>query len=172
MKNIDREKLTQLLEIIHPAPALRLAHFSDSGEEMISLLHHFSQEEGYEYQINLTQEDFFHKIAPLYKASSTTTPLHFQLTRPRYMVQGKVYDYLFVTCEISEALQESFIQKVHAIIKNAGLILIFIPKEEKQQRQKWLEYLEKYHFVASNTIDNLCPSYDILISKKMHGWGG
>ncbi len=32
--------------------------------------------------------------------------------------------------------------------------------------------LEEHYYVASNTIDDLFENYDVLISKKMHGWGG
>jgi hypothetical protein len=35
-----------------------------------------------------------------------------------------------------------------------------------------MRLLEENNYVASNTIDDLFEHYDLLISKKMHGWGG
>ncbi len=80
MKNIEKDKLEKLLEIIPDYPALRIAHFSESGEMMTEILSNFCQKREYEYQINCTK--------------------------------------------------------------------------------------------SSNTIDDLFKNYDVLISKKMHGWGG
>jgi len=36
---------------------------------------------------------------------------------------------------------------------------------------RWQQVLEENYFVATNTID-MFEEYEILISKKMHGWGG
>ena len=87
-------------------------------------------------------------------------------------MQGKLFDYLFVTASIEEHIQERFIQKAHAIIKNAGHILIFLPKGESTVRWQWIRDLETHNYVASNTIDDVCDAYDVIVSKKMHGWGG
>ena len=52
MKKIEKNKLVKLLGIIPESPALRLAHFSDSGEEMIEIISDFCKTKEYEYQIN------------------------------------------------------------------------------------------------------------------------
>ncbi len=172
MKNIERDKLKKLLEIISDSPALRIAHFSQSGEMMTEVLNDFCQKREYEYQINCTSPSFFDAMSLKYKETEGTKPINFNLQRPRYMLQGKLYDYLFVTSTIEEAMRSDFLKRAHGIIKNAGNILIFLPKDSYEERYHWITLLEEHYYVASNTIDDLFENYDLLISKKMHGWGG
>ena len=172
MKNIEKDKLEKLLEIIADAPALRIAHFSESGEIMTEILSDFCQKKGYEYQINCTNSSFFETISDKFKDINAVKPIKFTLERPRYMTQGKIYEYLFVTTDIKEEMRSDFLKKAHGIIKNAGNIIIFLPKGSYEERYDWIALLEEHYYVASNTIDDLFENYDVLISKKMHGWGG
>jgi DNA topoisomerase IA len=172
MKNIEQDKLETLLQIIAPAPALRIAHFCESGEKMVDILGNFCSEQAYEYQINCTEPSFFEALNNIYKDHEAIKPIKFTLERPRYMIQGKLYEYLFVTSTIPTEMRSDFLKKTHGIIKNAGLILIFIPKGDSQQRYNWIALLEEHYYVASSTIDDLFEHYDVIISKKMHGWGG
>jgi hypothetical protein len=171
MKNIEKKKLDQLLEIIDPAPALRLAHFSESGEEMVDYLSAFCQKNSYEYQINCTNQTFYTAISTKYTDIPDIKCINFSLSRPKYMLQGKLYDYIFVTSAIPDSEKGNFLMKTHDIIKNSGLILIFLPKDERAQRYEWISLLEEHYYVASSIIDDLFSNYDLLISKKMHGWG-
>ena len=172
MKNIEQDKLEKLLEIVPSSPAIRISHFTDSGEMMTEILSDFCQKREYEYQINCTDNSFFDHISDKYKNMANTKTTKFTLERPRYMMQGKMYEYLFVTSSINEEMRSDFIKKVHGIIKNAGNILIFLPKGSYEERYSWITLLEEHYYVASNTIDDLFENYDVLISKKMHGWGG
>jgi hypothetical protein len=172
MKPIEKNRLEQLLEIIKPAPALRIAHFTQSGEEMTEILCDFCTENGYEYQINCTDPSFYETLSAKYAETPDVKCINFKLSRPKYMIQGKLYEYLFVTSAIPEADRSAFLQKTHGIIKNAGIILIFLQKGDRKQRYDWTALLEEHYYVASSTIDDLFEHYDILISKKMHGWGG
>ena len=172
MKNIEPDKLKQLLEVISPAPALRIAHFSDGGEKMVKILEDFCSKNGYEYQINATDSFFFKTLQHNYKENPLVKPVNFLLARPRYMIQGKLYEYLFVTSSIPIEMRSDFLKKTHSIIKNAGMILIFLPKEERTQYYEWTALLEEHYYVASSIIDDLFEHYDVIISKKMHGWGG
>jgi hypothetical protein len=86
-------------------------------------------------------------------------------------LQGKFYEYLFVTCDIKDNIKASFLQKCHKAIKNAGLIVIFILKDDHEQTAIWTQLLEENYFVATSSIQ-LSKSYDVVISRKMHGWGG
>jgi hypothetical protein len=88
------------------------------------------------------------------------------------MIQGKIYEYVFVTAKIEKEIRSDFVKRVHSIIKNSGNIIIFLPKGSYEERYSWIELLEDHYYVASNTIDDLFENYDVLISKKMHGWGG
>jgi len=171
MKNIEQDKLETLLQIIAPAPALRIAHFCESGEKMVEILGDFCSQKEYEYQINCTESSFFEILEDKYKDHTYIHPLKFSLERPRYMIQGKLYEYLFVTSAIEKESRSDFLKKAHGIIKNAGLILIFIPKRDTDQRYNWIASLEEHYYVASSIIDDLFEHYDVIISKKMHGWG-
>jgi hypothetical protein len=172
MKHIEQDKLETLLQIIAPAPALRIAHFSESGEDFVEIIGDFCSKNEYEYQINCTEPSFFETLNSNYKDHPYIKPIKFSLERPRYMMQGKLYEYLFVTSTIEAEIRSDFLKKTHGIIKNAGIIVIFLPKGSHTERYDWMALLEEHYYVASSTIDDLFEHYDILISKKMHGWGG
>jgi len=171
MKEIEQEKLDQLMEIIKPAPALRIAHMCDGEEEMIGSVSRFCVENGYEYQINCMDASASAIISERYREVTEVRCIHFNLARPKYMTQGKFYEYLFVTADIPESLQGSFLKKAHGIIKNDGLILIFLPKKAHIECDVWMQLLETHYYVASSLIDDLFENYSLIISKKMHGWG-
>ncbi len=171
MKKIEEDKLIALLGIIPSSPALRIVHFSNSGEQLVKTISDFSIKNDYEYQINCTSKMYYETIHNYYKTNQHIKPIYFTLERPSYMIQGKVYDFLFVTIPLEAVQRKSFLKKTHTIIKNAGNILIFLPKGDYEERYHWLELLEETNYVASNTIDDLFENYDVLISKKMHGWG-
>ena len=172
MKAIEKERLIQLLHIIPNHPMIRIAHFVDSGEVMPEVLSGFCREKGYEYQINCTDPGFYKTLSEKYRNDACTKLANFSLKRPRYMIQGKLYDFLFVTVHIDESLREDFVKRCHPVIKNGGNILIFIPKGDHAARYEWMRLLEEHYYVATNTIADLFEAYDLLISKKMHGWGG
>ena len=172
MKPIEKEPFEQLLTIIPDHPMVRILHFADSGEDAPSTLADFTMRKRYEYQINCLDEGFFTLMQQRFADNEAVKPVKFTLSRPRYMIQGKLYDYLFVTASIPEEMRELFLQRAHPIIKNGGNILLFLPKGNHTQRFEWMRLLEENYYVASNTIDDLFEHYDLLISKKMHGWGG
>jgi hypothetical protein len=68
-------------------------------------------------------------------------------------------------------MQKQFTKTVYTHIKNGGNIIIFLPKNNLRVLDSWRQTLEENYFVASNTID-IFDEYEVLISKKMHGWGG
>jgi len=172
MKPIEKNKLKQLLTIIPDHPMVRILHFADSGETIPSLLSDLAINKSYEYQINCLDERFFTLIQQRFANTKAVKPVIFSLSRPRYMIQGKLYDYLFVTAPIPKEMRKVFLQRAHPVIKNGGNILLFLPKGDHTQRFEWMRLLEENYYVASNTIDDLFEHYDLLISKKMHGWGG
>ena len=171
MKNIEKNEIEKLLEIIKPAPLLRIGHFSDGGEILPACLDSFCREAGYEYLLNCTTESYFQTMQTEGKLSDTATIKFFSLERPNYMQHGKFYDYLFVSSQIAADTQVSFLKKAHRVIKNAGLILIFLPREERKTLDQWRRLLEERYFVATSDIV-LDENWRVIISKKMHGWGG
>ena len=172
MKKIETEKLKQLLQIVPDHPMIRIAHFTDSGEEMPEVLSDFCQAREYEYQINCTDPAFYETLSRRYRDTPHTNVSLFSLQRPRYMIQGKLYDFLFATAEVKAEIREDFVKRCHPAIKNGGHILIFIPRGNHTLRYEWMRLLDEHYYVATSTIGDLFESYDLLISKKMHGWGG
>jgi hypothetical protein len=155
MKPIEKEPFEQLLTIIPDHPMVRILHFADSGEDTPSTLADFAMRKRYEYQINCLDEEFFTLMQQRFADNEAVKPVKFTLSRPRYMIQGKLYDYLFVTASIPEEMRELFLQRAHPIIKNGGNILLFLPKGDHTQRFEWMRLLEENNYVASNTIDDL-----------------
>ena len=89
----------------------------------------------------------------------------------RYVSMAKQYDYIFVSATVPDKLQEQFAKTIHSHIKNAGNIILFLPKNDLMILDGWQQTFVDNYFVATNTID-IFENYEILISKKMHGWGG
>ena len=170
MKNLEKEKLKTLLSIIKENPSLDIAHFTDQDNLLVELLNNYCIEKDYGYQLNLLDNSLEEPMSKKYKSSSTTIR-PFQLQRKSYLMQGKQYDFVFVTANIEIDIESDFLKRLHQIIRNAGQLIVFIKKEDYTLRYRWIELLEEHNYVATNTIDNLCNDYDILITKKMHGWG-
>jgi len=172
MKNLEKDKLKILLDIIGSNPALQIAHFAQSGEIIVNMLSEYCQERDYLYQINAIDNTFYEHLSEKFKNIDTTQVKKFPLERKSYMIQGKQYDFLFVTATIDNEIRADFLKKVHHVMRNAGNIVIFISKGDLAERDNWTTLLEEKNYVATNTIDDLFENYDIIISKKMHGWGG
>jgi hypothetical protein len=172
MEKIEKTKLEQLLQIVPDHPTIRIAHFTDSGMEMTDILSSFCQQKEYEYQINCTDPSFYEKVSETYAHTRHVKVVKFTLERPKYMIQGKLYDFLFVTSAIDASMREACIERCHPVIKNAGNIIVFLPKGKREERYEWMRLLEEHNYVASSIIDDMFEHYDVLISKKMHGWGG
>jgi len=171
MKEIEQSEVEKLLTIIQPAPQIRIGHFSDRGEPLPHILSSFCHTNGYEYILNCTNEDYYKSMQQVYTAYPACTVKEFNLSRPSYMQHGKFYEYLFISCDILPEERIPFLQKAHRVIKNAGLILLFIPRSDYHTLETWRELLEEHYFVATSSID-LDTEWRVIISKKMHGWGG
>jgi len=171
MNTIEKEQLEKLLHIIQPSPLLTIAHFCDYAEVVSSVLSDFCNDREYEYLLNCTDEAFYKQALQIHSRAKWIKIKDFNLLKPSYMTHGKFYDYLFVTSVIADDIKEQFIQKSHRVIKNAGHIVIFVQKDSYSEAHTWIELLEKNNFVATSTID-MFKNHNVIISKKMHGWGG
>lgn len=171
MKQLEEKNIDQLLGIINLYPSVDIAHFSDGSHLLSKKIYQFCDEHEYNYLLNCISDICYEKALSKYGSAEHITVRHFDLDRPRYMIQAKTYDYLFVTADIADKDKSSFLKKSYPVIKNAGLILIFVPKDDMEQRQIWSELLQENYFVATNTLD-IFSKYDVIISKKIHGWGG
>jgi len=164
MEMIDINEFKKLLVIIKDAPNLRIGHFSDVSIEVAKELNSFAESKNYEYILYATNKEYATEI-------SKTIPKakFFDLNRAKYMQNGKFFDYLFVEADIKN--KEDFVKKVHSIIKNAGQIIIFVKREDYSSIDEWNRYLEENYYVANSLIE-VDSNHSVIISKKMHGWGG
>jgi len=171
MKNLEKNQLDILLNIIGSNPSQRIVHFSDGGTQLIEALEEYCQPKEYQYQVNCINDNFYNNMLEKYESSQYIKVKKVPLQRKSYMMQGKQYDYLFVSNNIANKDRGEFLKKVHKIILNSGNIVLFIEKDNLKDRYEWSQLLEDNNFVATNTIDDMFEHYDIVISKKMHGWG-
>ena len=171
MKQLEEERIDQLLGIINLYPSIRIMQFSDGSHLLSRKISQICEENDYEYQLNCTSDIFYQKSTLKYAESNHVKVKFINLEQPRYAIQAKLYDYLFVTNDIPDEEKLSFLKKSYGVIKNAGNIIIFVPRGDYSQIHLWTQLLEENNFVATNTID-IFSNYDVIISKKMHGWGG
>lgn len=171
MKQLEEEKIDQLLGIINLYPSIRIMQFSDGSHLLSKKISRICEENDYEYQLNCTSDIFYQKSMLKYVDNDHVKVKLINLEQPRYAIQAKMYDYLFVSSDIPDEAKLSFLKKTYSVIKNAGNIIIFVPKGDYPQIHLWSQLLEENNFVATNTLD-IFSNYDVIISKKMHGWGG
>jgi len=170
MKNLETEAIEQILSIIPNHPAMRIMHISEGGEQFCDALKDFTEQREYEYQLNITNDIFYYKIKELYSDNEWCNIKQMDYKQRKYVNMAKQYDFVFVTASISNGVEEDFAKKIHSHIKNAGNLIMFLPKDDIESKYKWFRYLEESLFVAINSID-IFENYEIVIAKKMHGWG-
>jgi len=171
MKKLEKEQLETLFSIMGSTPSYKIAHFTDSGEAMISMLNDYCISNDYMYQVNCTEKMFYEKIADDYKDSENTKVVNFPLQRRSYMIQAQEYNFIFITANIEENFRKDFLQRVHKIVRSAGSLILLIPKKGYAESDKWVATLEENLYVSTSIIEDMFENYDVIISRKMHGWG-
>lgn len=171
MKPIEQDKLQKLLQIVGPYPSTSVVHFSDNNLELSQTIYAYCHDKAYHYQVNATEKSFYEELQQRFEGKEGIRIIDFSLKRPKYFIQGKTYEYLFVTMELPEEQRDDFLAKAHEIIRNSGNILLFVSHNSNEERYEWEKLLEENYYVATNIIDDLFEHYDVIISKKMHGWG-
>ena len=165
MKNLDYNELENILTLIQANPSTTIGLFTNKDKELIEFLYRLSQNKEVDFIANITDKTFYEQL------EDKTYCKYFALKRANYMINGKFYDYLFVHLDLDEEFKEEFFKRVHKVIKNAGLILIFAPKNDYATLDKYYQILEEHYYVATNKID-IDNNYTLIVSRKMHGWGG
>jgi len=171
MNQLEEGRIEQLLGIINLYPAIRIMHFTDSDDLLSQKIYELCREYKYEYQLNTMNEISYENLKIVYGDMPYVKIKQINPKQPRYVTQAKLYDYLFVNSKISDENRGEFVQRCYSAIKNAGLIVIFISKNDMQEYYIWSDLLTDNNFVAINKLDTF-SNYDIIIAKKMHGWGG
>ncbi len=170
MKSLEKKAITQLLSIIPNYPATRLLEINDGGEELSLELKRFAKERDFEYLLNIVDNEFYNRAKEIYSDGSSCIVHKIKFEQRRYVNMAKQFDFAFITASIPLEIREEFLKKVHSHIKNAGNIILFLPKDDLKLKELWWQSLEDTLFVAINNID-MFKNYEIIIAKKMHGWG-
>ncbi len=79
--------------------------------------------------------------------------------------------YLVTPIIPDRGTEDIFLNGIHSHFRNAGNIIFLIERDRDDKRYRLYDLLEKNYFVATNSID-IFRDYEVVISKKMHGWGG
>ncbi len=173
MKNLENTQLETLLDIIGSSstPSLQIAHFSEGGEVLVDKLEAYCLSKKYDYHLKCTDKEFYELMAKKFIDKEHIVVTHFFLQRRSYLIQAREYNFLFVTTNIDKETRGEFLKRSHKIIRSAGSIIIFVPKKDYDERDNWVYHLEENLYVSTSVIDNLFEHYDVIISRKMHGWG-
>ena len=171
MKKLEIKSIRQLLEIIPNHPGLRMSQFSDGGESFSNALSSLCLVREYEYQLNVLDEVFFTKAKELYGNNNLSIVKRIKWDQRRYSSLAKQYDILFVTAMIPDNYRKLFAKNIYSHIKSDGYLVLFLEKHNQKNSEEWYIFLEEHLFVAISTLD-IFENYEILIAKKMHGWGG
>ena len=129
MKKLTDKTIEDIVNIILPYPATRVMQISDGQShfddeiKLTQRLFELIQEREYDFQLNLLNNDKLEEYKERFSLQglSSVRPLHPK--QPRYGMQGKFYDYLYVTADIEDAMLEEFIKKVYEVIKSEDLSL-------------------------------------------------
>jgi hypothetical protein len=171
MKTLDTKQAEQLLEIIQSKPGQRIVHFSAEEYGLSKILHQFSQENDNNYYLYCTEKTFYETAKETYQGESNIRVVNFNTLRPRYMIQGIEYDYLIAELDFTQEDKAVFLEKCYPIIRTGGNIILLIPNSSTQIRDEWQSVLEEQYYVSVNIINNIFDDFDVIVARRMHGWG-
>ncbi len=169
MNRLEKNKIEELLSIIPNHPATRIMEITDNLEDLSIELKEFAKSHDFEYLLNILDSNYFNRIKDSFRDKNTIVH-NIKLEQRRYVNMAKQYNFIFVTASIPLNIRDSFLKKIHSHILNGGNIILFLPKDDLEIRELWRQSLEDNLFVAISTID-IFEDYEIMIAKKMHGWG-
>ena len=160
-------QVDKLLNSLMQAPGMRVMHFA-ADSTICQNIKYFCSDSEYdsEYLILTFTQESEENLKNL--EDKNTKVKYVNENRPKFNIQAKLYDYLFITNLPNDT--QSFFRRVYSALKNGAPIFIFLNKDDKELAYKLESELIEANYVASNKmqIDNFL----ILSSKKMHGWSG
>lgn len=171
MKNIESTQVKELLQILAKKPGQRIVHFTDSNHTLTKHLQDFCQHIDTQYYLYAINDDCYDVLKPLYSNASHMKTIKFNLRRPRYLIQGIEYDYLLATLDFHTEDKREFLEKCYPIIRTGGNIILLIPNSTDLERDNWSTLLEETYYLSVNIIDNIFNDHDVIVAKRMHGWG-
>ena len=161
--------IDNLIRIIPDHPGMRIMHFVDAPTVLVDKLAALTQARAYEYQLQCLNPDLAASMQQRFADTPTCKVRKLALGSPRYHIQAKLYDFVFVEADIPDP--EHFLKTVYSAMKNAANIFILLPSEQKHQIETWRSIMEANYYVAFSSFA-LDDQTLILSAKKMHGWGG
>jgi len=171
MRNLEPEAIGQLLQIINEKPGQRLIHFSEGSHLITRKLAELAERYESKYTLNCCTKVCYDKALSKYGTQEGMQIVHFNLARPRYKIQGIEYDYLISTLDFTDKDKAEFLAKCYPIIRTAGNLIIIIPNCSYEERDEWSALLEEQYYVSTNIMSDMFDDYDVIVSKRMHGWG-
>lgn len=172
MKSLEKENIPQFLEILQKKPAQRLVHFCDNGHILSDALHAFCLAQDNEYYLYCTTPEYYEASLGRYAGKAQMYVKNFNLRRPRYMMQTIEYDYLIATLDIELESKADFLAKCYPIIRTGGNIIILIPSTSGYAiLDEWRDILTEQYYVSINVIHDIFENVDVIVAKRMHGWG-
>ncbi|WOE68789.1 hypothetical protein RZR97_06615 [Hydrogenimonas thermophila] len=169
MKTLKKEQCDLLMQIISTHyPNQQILHLTDGCNNLHQALFEFTKTKGHEYDLRMVNTEI--NDLPIQEHNDIfIKPL--DINAKVYNQHSKKYENIFVTLnpEYIEADSVGMFKKFFRIMKNAGVVVILIPKGEPLLDTIDKE-LEDSYFVAINHID-IFDDYDVVTAKKLHGWG-
>ena len=160
-------EVDNLLNSLMRAPGMRVMHFAKEDTICQNIQNFCSSSEfDSEYLILTFKQESEDKLKHL--ENDITKVKYVNEKRPKFNIQAKLYDYLFITNLPSET--QSFFKRVYSAMKNGAPVFIFLDKNDRELAYKLESELIECNYVASNKME--IDDFLVLSSKKMHGWSG
>jgi len=161
--------IDDLIRIIPDHPGMRIMHFVDVPTVLVDKLADLTRVRACEYQLQCLDPDLAASMQHRFADTPTCKVRMLAIESPRYHIQAKLYDFVFVEAYIPDP--EHFLKTVYSAMKNAADIFILLPEEQTHQIETWRNIMEANFYVAFSSFA-LDDQIRIVSAKKMHGWGG
>ncbi len=170
MEQLRKDQAALLMQIVSDQyPNQQIFHLSDGKNNLHDYIFELAKEKGFEFDFRYVGGNL--PDLPLLQNHPGCTVETLDLKKRAYNKHTKLYEYVFVTIEdekIEKEIDEIF-KKIFRIMKNAGVLVLFLERDGTLQK-KIDKILEEGYFVAVNHIE-IFDSYDVVNARKMHGWG-
>jgi hypothetical protein len=169
MKRLDPHKARLLTQLVSPHyPNQRIMLITDGREDLHATLYEFTKRKDFELEIRTIGCELDDVDTEGHEGCSLEA---MDLRMPRYNRHARQYENIFVTLHPGHLEKETrtILKKLHAIIKNAGLLTVIVEKGAPLLERFEAE-LEASDFVAISRID-IFDDYEVVTAKKLHGWG-
>jgi len=146
---------------------MRIMHFCSDSFLVEQIKNYCQSESEYcEYLLATLSEENAQNLKKF--ENSYTKVKYLSENRPRFHIQAKQYDYLFLTTLPQNRIP--FFKKLYSALKNAAPLFLFLKKEQRALSYTIESELIETNYVATNRTD--LKDFIVVSAKKMHGWSG